>query len=297
MAQGLVPSVEPVEETCGPFRIVSRKWDVRIFDWAFLSLEHDLRVPYQWADIASRTVNLEIAVEAPDVTRAIALSRALRLFLSANGVSPFATPTVSTHSINDFSNIQLAAEDPNDPRHERARSLASGAERVWMGGFRGSEIVNVPLASRHDIDSIALATAAASAERWVELVGSTPRLRVLEDAALAAPGIANVGQGILQMWTGLEALFPTVHAELSFRLALYLAQLNPQNRAVRFKQIKDAYKVRSQVAHGSDLSEPSDRNLRNWSECWALVHDAAKGIVERGELPSEDALESELLSD
>lgn len=296
MVQGLVPDESNAELQSGPFRIVPRRWQIGIWDWALLSTEHDLEVPYQLVDLAAQTVNLEIAVEASDTSAAVSLVRALRLFLAVNCVSPISTPTISTHSINDFSGIKQFASDPTDPRHERAKTLATGEERVWMAGVRGGTVHMRPDQSTRCVDAGTLAKAGRSAEAWVRLLAEGPQLRVLEDAALTAPEIANLGQGILQMWTGLESLFPTIHSELSFRLALYLAQLDPQCRLDRFKQAKDAYKIRSKVAHGHDMSEPTEQNRNSWTACWSLLHSTAQAILARGEMPGTNVLETELLA-
>lgn len=235
-------------------------------------------------------------MEASDESAAVSLTRALRVFLAVNSIAPVSTPTISTHSINDFSGIKQYAADPTDPRHERATALATGQERVWMAGVRGGTVHTWPDQSRRSLDTGTFAAAARSAEVWVGLLAETPQLRVLEDAVLTAPEIANLGQGILQMWTGLESLFPTIHSELSFRLALYLAQLDPGCRHDRFKHAKDAYKIRSKVAHGYDMSEPTEQNRKSWSACWSLLHATAQAIVARGEMPSADVLEAELLA-
>lgn len=296
MVQGLVPEEPETEMEGGPFRVVPRKWQVGIWDWALLATEHDLKIPYQSVDLASQTVNLEIAVEASDPVAAVSLMRAFRLFLAANSVAPVATPTISTHSINDFSGIKQFATDSTDPRHERAKVLAAGEERVWMAGVRSGTVNIWPDQSRRNLDAKTFDQVVRSAEAWIALLAKTPQLRVLEDAALTAPEIVNLGQGILQMWTGLESLFPTIHAELSFRLALYLAQLDPSRRRDRFRQAKDAYKIRSKVAHGHDMSEPTEQNRESWSACWLLLHSTAQAIVVRGDMPTADVLEAELLA-
>lgn len=296
MVQGLIPDESNAELQSGPFRIIPRRWQIGIWDWALLSTEHDLKVPYQLADLAAQTVNLEIAVQATDTSAAVSLVRALRVFLAANRVFPISTPTISTHSINDFSGIKQFASDPTDQRHERAKTLATGEDRVWMAGVRGGTIHMGPDQSTRRVDAGTFANAARAAVAWVRLLADAPQLRVLEDAALTAPEIANLGQGILQMWTGLESLFPTIHSELSFRLALYLAQLEPSCRLDRFKEAKDAYKIRSKVAHGHDLSEPTEQNRESWTACWSLLHSTAQAILARGEMPSTDVLENELLA-
>ena len=54
--------------------------------------------------------------------------RPVNLSLLALGIAPFAIPMISTHSINDFSNIHGAALDVSDSRHERAKAIWSKTE-------------------------------------------------------------------------------------------------------------------------------------------------------------------------
>lgn len=68
MAQGLAPGELDVELESGPFRLVPRQWQVGIWDWTLLATEHGLKAPYQFGDLASQTVNLDAAVEAPNVS-------------------------------------------------------------------------------------------------------------------------------------------------------------------------------------------------------------------------------------
>lgn len=296
MTQGLEPSDNENDLRQGPFLLVPRRWQVGIWDWALLASEHDLRVPYQIADAIAHGVNLELAVEADNPAAAVALIRALRMGLACRGFAPVSTPTISTHSVNCFSGIKQFAREPGDPRHECAKALVTREEVVWMEGVRGGSVVTRPDDGRRQVGETDFSAAVELALQWSRLVKETPRLRVLEDAALTAPEIANLGQGLLQMWTGLESLFPSVHAELSFRLSLYLAQLDPAQRHDRFERSRAAYSLRSKVAHGHDLSGPTEGNRSAWSACWSLLHSTVLAIINRGELPSEDALLSELLA-
>lgn len=109
MTQGLAPGKPETELAYGHYRVVPRRWQVGIWDWALLATEHDLKVPYQFADLAAQTVNLEIAVEANDVSTAVSRARALRVFLAANSIVPVSMPTVSTHSLNGLFPVEGVA--------------------------------------------------------------------------------------------------------------------------------------------------------------------------------------------
>jgi hypothetical protein len=47
-----------------------------------------------------------------------------------------------------------------------------------------------------------------------------------EMAMIDAPKLSSAAQSILHIWTALESIFPRVTTEVSFRVALYMAQLN-----------------------------------------------------------------------
>ncbi|MFG3618882.1 hypothetical protein [Nocardia sp. NPDC047654] len=296
VVQGLRPG--SVTETGGEVQIVPRHWGVGVWDWAFLATEHELGLPFQVADVMARSVNLELCVNAVDRDDAVAMLAALKLCLAGLGVHPFAAPMISTHSINDFSNIKGSAQDPSDARYERAKALATKAETVITWPIPGSPVVARPMMGKNELDSETLRIAVTRAKLWRSMAEAERRLRVIENAAVSAAEIANLGQGILQMWTGLESLFPTVHAELSFRLALYLAQLNASNgdRLSAFHEARDAYSVRSKIAHGHDMSEPTERNRHAWSQAWSLLHRTIGSLIDRGCLPTENELVEELLT-
>jgi hypothetical protein len=296
LAQGPTPDDGDVD--AHPFALVARKWGVGIVDWAFLATKHDLGVPYQVSDALARSVNLEVTVEAKDPGRAIEEIRAVQTCLYARGSMPFSTPILSTHSINDFSNIHGAAHSADDPRHERAAAIWAGAERVRTWPILSPPTVAVPPEASRGISASMFVTAAKEAPRWLEMVAEQPRLRVLEDALLSAPSVPNVGQGILQMWTGLESLFPTVQTEVSFRLALALTQMKPGglDRVERFKSIRKAYGFRSKVAHGADMRNATETNLAKWTATWQIMTGTVRALLDRSTLPSEEELIVELLA-
>lgn len=297
MIQKLIPNFETDEISCGQFTAVRRKWQVSIWDWAYLSTEHDLQHPYQLMDAAAQSVNLELRIDAESIPEAIEKLQAIRLSLYANGLQPVVVPTISTHSVNDFSAVQRMSKEPGDPRFSRAKALTSKTETVWAGGLRGGPVFTQPRAAIASLSQPLLDAAADDALRWQKLVDQTPQLKVLENAVLTAPEIANVGQSLLQLWTGLESIFPDVRSELAFRLSLYLAQLDGSDRVRRYEHAREAYKVRSKVAHGENLAEPSEQNLGAWDKCWDLACFTVKALLARGELPNAEQLTSELLAE
>ncbi|HAM43741.1 MAG TPA: hypothetical protein DCM67_01780 [Propionibacteriaceae bacterium] len=296
MAQGAVPADQHNDLVQGPFRVIPRRWHVSTWDWALLATEHELHLPFQLPDLEAQSVNLELAVEADSVRTAVTMVEALRLALACHGLVPVSTPTICSHSVNDFSGIKQFAKDTSDPRHGRALAIASRSETVWMAGIRGGPVAILPESATRELSESVFAPSASMALRWLDIAKGAPRLRVLEEAALTAPTITNLGQSILQMWTGLESLFPEIHSELSFRLALHLAQLDPATRRAQFARARKAYVLRSKVAHGHDLSEPSQKNRDAWTECWELLHSTVMALIVRGGLPTEEQLVEELLT-
>lgn len=297
MAMGLVPDGEGGgTASC---QMVPRRWDVAIFDWAYLTTEHNMHFPYQMADSYARSCNLEFAIEANSHSDAITRFRSINLSLLALGTAPFAIPMISTHSINDFSNIYGAAIDPSDARHERAKAIWSKNETVEVWGVPGASGGMGAIGTSRTISASQVEQAVAEAELWRRLVGKQPVLRLIEDTILSVPQTADLGQGILQMWTGLESLFPRVQTEVSFRIALYLAQLRgaTSGRLEYFNQVKKAYGVRSKVAHGGSLREKTKENHVKWTASWQVLVDAYRAILKRHGLPDDETLIGELLQD
>jgi hypothetical protein len=75
-------------------------------------------------------------------------------------------------------------------------------------------------------------------------------------------------------------------------MALYLAQLQASSpRQSFFKLAKEAYALRSRVAHGSYRGVTQDE----WKQAWNLLRASVAAILTRKDLPSEDALLQEVL--
>ena len=137
-----------------------------------------------------------------------------------------------------------------------------------------------------------LSQAAQDVERWSRLSAAHKVLSVVQDVLTAAPFVPGPGQSLLHIWTGIEALFPTVQQEVTFRVAVYLAQLYKGSQSKRdyYRQVKKAYDVRSKIAHGS----MAEADITQWATAWQILIDACSAILERGKLPSEDEILAEL---
>jgi hypothetical protein len=288
------------EPVChGDFCVVPRKWEVGTSDWALLEAEHNLKVEYQMADVFTGGCNMEIAVTAEDRQAAGRKFDALRFVLGMAGANPILAPFISTHSMNDFSAIKQASQDPQDPRHARARALASKDEEVEVWWHQPALSMNSLKSPRiQALGSDELKAAAEAAHAWLEISSSDPLAATIEDTARAAPTVENIGQSILLIWTGIESLFPTVHSELSFRLAMYLAQMQAPlgtDRLAYYERAKNAYNVRSKVAHGSPPAKTFEDVRAAWDDAWGLLMDVGSAVISRGGLPTEAKLMAELL--
>lgn len=280
--------------------MVPRAWGVGITDWAYLATSgnHEMRVEYQLADVLSRGCNMEISVEADGIDEARRLFRYLYVSLLLHGVPPFFTPFISSHTINDFSEISASPASLKDARAARSRALRDGDEHVefeWNEAHMGS--LHAPLGAGATISHQEFSQAASYSKEWGALVLAEGSALVLQETLISAPQIPSHGQSIMQIWSGLESLFPQVSAELSFRLALYLAEMiQPRgDRRPQFERIRAAYKVRSRIAHGSRRRAGAPSEREEWTDAWNLLVAVARAAAVRGGVPSEDVLTSELL--
>jgi hypothetical protein len=246
-------------------------------------------------DVFVSRCNLELCLtDQASLEEANSTFQVFRLALYAGGLSPFLSPFVTTYSINDYSGIN---ERDNPFRREKidpelAKGLKSdeGTVEAWPVELSFDCIL---LADHLGLSQNAISDAATKASLWRRLVGEEPLLRVVSDVANSAPKLTSLDQSVLHIWSALEALFPGVSTELSFRIALYLAQLvSPTvGRLACFEKVRDAYSLRSKVAHGSK------RNIstKEWQDTWSLLMEAVNAISDRGTVPSEQTLIAELL--
>ncbi len=292
----LIPGFTESEIESPPFRVVKRRWNTSTFDLATLATKHKLHLPYQVMDVLLYKCNLELCLmNQPSLEEANEGFQALRLALYAGGLSPFLSPFVTTHSINEYSGVN--SRDSDYLRDELDPKLMEGLKsdvdilEAWPVELSFQCIL---LEESLTLSEKVFSEATENASRWGRLVRERPLLKVVNDAVNSAPKLLSLDQSLLHLWSAIEALFPSVSTELSFRIALYLAQLidPPTGRQSCFERVRDAYSLRSKVTHGSR----QNISLAEWQNTWSLLMDAVKAIIRRQSLPSEQELVSELLS-
>ncbi|WP_338826381.1 hypothetical protein MTBGP_11970 [Moorella thermoacetica] len=289
----LVPGDNCKDVRVEPYGLVLRKWDVTIFDLATLETKHSLHIPYEMMTIFLRNCNMEFVISAPTVEKAKLEARVLKAMLYINGVAPHILPFISTHSINDYAGINCRDSEflkdtlPNELKE--GLTSKDGKVEVWPFELTLQTIIDGNLI----LTDTVFKQAVANARVWSKLNDSNAVLRIMQDSLTTAPLIVDKGQSILHIWTAIESIFPSVNQEISFRVALYLSQLNKNinNRYTYFIGVKKAYKTRSKIAHGNF----DEVTIEEWRIAWDLLKDVCRSILERGEIPKEEDLLKELL--
>lgn len=291
----LVPDFEGPAVDCLPFRLVRRKWETSTFDLATLATKHKLHLPYQVMDVFLPRCNMELCISGMgSLTEASEAFQMLRVSLYSSGVSPFLCPFVTTHSINDYSGINSRDSETLRakmyPGMEIGLTTDAGTVEAWPLELSFECTV---LPERLSVSEAIFVAAAAKASVWKRLLIRFPQLRAVIDAAVAAPTLGNLGQSLLHVWSGLEALFPSVSAEVSFRLALYISQLTASgaDRLSCYESVRGAYVTRSKIAHGTK----SNVSAQEWNQAWAILMDCLNALHRRERLPSEQELLGEIL--
>lgn len=292
----LVPGFDGDFISADRVRIAKRKWETSIFDFATLATRHKLHLPYQAMDVFLAHCNLELCLSnCESLKNALQVFYALRVALNASGVSPFLSPFVTTHSINEYSGINR--RDSDSLRKEMLPGMVEGLRseddtlEAWPLELSFQCIL---LTDKLSVSESTLCSAAAKTANWSDLVTRCASLKVLQDVTNSAPTIGNLDQSVLHLWSGLESLFPDVGAELSFRIALYVAQLCEKSevRLDTYKRVRDSYGLRSRITHGTTRSI----SLAQWEETWSLLLNVYNAVIERGMMPSENDLLRELFS-
>ena len=293
----LTPSFEGDAIECSPFRIERRKWETSTFDLATLATRHKLHLPYQVMDVLLSRCNMELGISGKrSLADANEAFQTLRLALYSSGVSPFLCPFVTSYSINDYSGINSRDSEflraKMHPGMETGLTSDVGMVEVWPLELSFKCIV-VP-------DCLALTnasfnTAVQKAAIWKQLLARFPQLKAVMNATLAVPTLGDQGQSLLHIWTGLEALFPSISTEVSFRIALYIAQLTSSETArfPHYEAVRAAYGIRSKVAHGAKTSITKEE----WNQAWKILMDCLNALQQRKCLPTEQELLAELLVD
>ncbi|SUD85092.1 Uncharacterised protein [Stutzerimonas stutzeri] len=291
---GLTPSFTSERVVSAPFTLSRRLRKANLPDLSTLGAQHKLHFPFQFADALLSECRLELCVDAPSLDVAKLHVSQLRMCLYLNGASPFSIPFAATHSSDEYAGIssrsrpelaaRLPAELQSGPKSEDIQV------EMWPHELSLSFIY---LEEKAQISESAFQQAAESATFWKVMEGRQKELVAFREAAESAPMLMSSSQSYLHIWCGLEALFPKVGSELSFRLSIYLAQLvgASEDRRSYHSRFKKSYDIRSKVAHGSR----NDMTHEEWEEGWILLVEAGKAILKHRELPSDNALLCDLL--
>jgi hypothetical protein len=291
----VIPELAEQATECRGFLVTKRLWETSTFDLATLATKHRLHLPYQLMDVLLSRCNTEISIEATSHEEAISLFGNLRLALYTEGLSPFLSPFVTTHSINEYSGIN--SRDSGLLRKKLPEGMQegltsdSGTLEAWPLELSLDCII---LADSLTITAALFQRAATKAKDWQVLCESHSSLKNLQDTIITAPKITSLSQSLLHLWCGLESLFPAVNTELSFKLALYLTQLvqqGPQRRAY-FSKVRASYSNRCRVSHGSAAAI----KIEEWKGAWEIAMDTCNAMLSRGVMFTEDALLADLLS-
>lgn len=291
---GLTPSFTSERLVSTPFTLSRRLRKANLPDLSTLGAKHKLHLPFQFADALLTGCLLELCVDAPSLDVAKRHVSQLRIGLYLNGISPFIVPFAASHSSDEYAGISsrdrpsLAARLP--PELQSGPKSEDIQVEMWPHELSFSFIY---LEEKAHISESAFEQAAESAKTWKIIEGRQKELVAFREAAESAPMLMSASQSYLHIWCGLEALFPKVGSELAFRLSIYLAQLvdTSGDRRSYHARFKKSYDIRSKIAHGSRNSITHEE----WEEAWNLLIGAGKAILIRKELPSDDALLSDLL--
>ncbi len=290
----IVPEPDLHSVELSPYRVSRRLWHTSTFDFATLATKHKIHLSPALLEALLSRCNVEVAVEADSLDKAVDRLNILLLSLYLEGVPPTLAPVATTHSINEYSGIN--SRDSDLLRSRLPEGLQAGITstsatvEIWP--------VHLSLSCQRLDKSIALSkasfgAAAFQANRWARLEGQYSALRPIRDSALSAPLLPSRDQSMLHIWCALESLFPRVSSEVSFRIGLYLTQLtSTKDKMSRLSEIRKLYDLRSRVAHGGS------RNItqQDWEQAWNLLLAATRSILERGHMPTEEDLLKELLT-
>ncbi|MFW3473476.1 hypothetical protein ACN24M_19620 [Streptomyces microflavus] len=295
---GLLPQEfdEPIQS--GEYGLVPRKWDVSLFDWAELGSKHKLHIPYTVGDMRLKGCNLELAISADSIEEAQSMILPFHVAMYARGVHPFSVQFISSHSVNDYAGIcSRKSSYVLDLLPEGLRTgitSATASVEIWGAPYTSGS------ASRRDGLALALTPSlftqvVGDVRRWKNLRDNHPVCLFLERVLTSSPVVSDAGQSLLHVWTGLESIFPKVQSEVSFRLALYLAQLQAPlgDRQEFFQRAKRSYGDRSKVAHGGVIKAKS--GVDPWMEAWNILTHTVCAMLERRNIPTEEELIQELL--
>ncbi len=273
-----------------------RQWKTSTFDFATLGASHKLHFSWHLLDVFLNACHLEIEIkDAADYVSAQERIRVLQVMLYLQGVSPFIMPFGMTHALRDYSGINH--RDSPNLRGKLPEGLQSGfvsANGKIEGWLNEPTFQSIMIGENRVISAEIFKCAVGAADQWTDLESQYHPLKAARLALQTAPTIHDISSSLLHVWQGMEALFPHVSSEVSFRLALLISQLCTPVRNDRMKtytETKRSYGLRSRAAHGNG------RKLthRDWVDAWDLLVLCLSACLARTKLPSEDLLTRELL--
>lgn len=293
----LTPDIEGDELRSQEYVLVKRLWDVSIFDLYSLEAKmHPLRIPVGLLQLFFERTNLEISVVANSPDDAFDDLNRLRAMFYADGLAPTLSPIATNVSLNSIAGVNARssgrisdlAEELREGLTDSSTSVEGWPHELSLMCVRG----DLSLLS-NTVSGQMFETATQDARAWRAIEGAQPRTRSIRHAIVNAPLMPDLGSSILHIWQALEALFK-VSTEIRFRNALLLAELcaDIEDRSATYENAKKSYVDRSKIAHGS----AADVSMEQWMRAWQLIRNAVKAIRLRGQLPSEDALTTQMLT-
>jgi hypothetical protein len=206
----LIPGFSESEIARPPFRVAKRRWHTSTFDLATLATKHKLHLPYQVMDVLLYKCNLELCLmNQPTLAEANESFQAFRLALYAGGGSPFLSPFVTTHSINEYSGVNSRdsdyLRDKLDPKLMEGLKTDVDTLEAWPIELSFQCIL---LTEGLTLSEIVFSEAAENATRWSRLVSERPLLKVVNDAVNSAPKLLSLDQSLLHLGVQSKRSFP-----------------------------------------------------------------------------------------
>ena len=266
------------------------------FDCATLGSSHKINFSWQLLDIFLAQCDVEIEItNAADFRLAQDCARIIQSMLYVEGISPFIMPIVMSHGLRDYSGIN--ARDSTIQRRKLPTELQTGfttKDGQIEGWIHDPTLACITKSNSNTLSSSKFLSAANAAERWKPLEKNYHVLSVARRAMQTAPMIPDLSSSLIHIWQGIEALFPSVSSEISYRLSLLISQLClpvQPSRTKTYTQARMSYNKRSRAAHG----HTSTTNHGEWLSAWEILTLCISACIHRDALPTEEALTLELL--
>lgn len=294
----IIPDFEGDIFSGNGFVIHKRKWEVSIFDlYSLAARKHLLKLPAELMSVFLQNVYLEIEVLAEDFQNAAEALENVRALLCIFGATPTVAPFATNYSLNLYAGINnRSASNNRDQMHPGLRdgiTHDTAQIEAWPHELCFSCILG-PQNKTSDRLTVKMLTEVSDViTLWNEIENRQSVVRAAKKALVKAPIIPDVPSSIIHSWQGIESLFPSVNAEVTFRISILLAMLmaRTEDKVEIFNKSKRSYAVRSRIAHGSSKKV----GIEEWMEAWSLLRDALKAIIQWKRLPSEQDLTEHLV--